>query len=121
MLDHVTIGVSDVGRSKAFYDRILKPIGIERYAEGDVFQGYGANGKAFFWIGLKPHPVTGMHIAFAVQSRALVDIFHSEALAAGARDNGAPGLRPHYHPHYYGAFIFDPDGHNVEAVCHISM
>jgi catechol 2,3-dioxygenase-like lactoylglutathione lyase family enzyme len=119
MLDHVTIGVSDIARSIAFYDKVLKSIGIERlYAEGDSFAGYGINKKAFFWIGLKSSPITGMHIAFAVQDRALVDRFHLIGLSAGGRDNGPPGPRQHYHPHYYGAFILDPDGHNVEAVCH---
>ena len=118
MLDHVTIGVSDIARSIAFYDKVLKSIGIERlYAEGDSFAGYGINKKAFFWIGLKSSPITGMHIAFAVQDRALVDRFHLIGLSAGGRDNGPPGPRQHYHPHYYGAFILDPDGHNVEAVC----
>jgi catechol 2,3-dioxygenase-like lactoylglutathione lyase family enzyme len=119
MLDHVTIGVSDIERSKAFYDNVLKSIGIERlYAEGDSASGYGTNKKAFFWIGLKSSPITGMHIAFGVQERALVDRFHATGLSVGGRDNGVPGLRPHYHPHYYGAFILDPDGHNIEAVCH---
>lgn len=119
MLDHVTIGVSDLGRAKAFYDKALKSIGIERlHAEGDSFAGYGSNRKAFFWIGLKPAPIAGAHIAFAVDDRASVDRFHAAGLSAGGRDNGGPGLRPHYHPHYYGAFILDPDGHNIEAVCH---
>ena len=119
MIDHVTLGVSDIVRSPTFYDRTLAVIGIERlYAEGDAFAGYGAGKKAFFWIGLKTGPITGVHVAFAVDSRDLVDRFHAEGIAAGGRDNGAPGLRPHYHPNYYGAFILDPDGHNIEAVCH---
>lgn len=119
MLDHVTLGVSDVGRSRTFYDKTLAVIGIDRlYAEGDTFAGYGAGKKAFFWIGLKTVPITGVHVAFAVNSRDLVDRFHAAAIAAGGGDNGAPGLRPHYHPNYYGAFILDPDGHNIEAVCH---
>lgn len=119
MLDHVTLGVTDVGRSKAFYDQALRPLGIERlYAEGDSFAGYGANGKAFFWIGLKDAAQTGAHVAFAVADRHTVDRFHQAALAAGGRDNGAPGLRPHYHANYYGAFALDPDGNNIEAVCH---
>src|ERR1700730_10179101 len=118
MLDHVTIGVSDIERSKAFYDRALRPLGIERlYAEGDAFAGYGANRKAFFWIGRRQEPQTGAHIAFTARDRETVDAFHMEALAAGGNDNGPPGLRPHYHPNYYGAFILDPDGHNIEAVC----
>lgn len=118
MLDHVTIGVSNLEQSKAFYDEALKSIGIERlYAEGDSFAGYGANQKAFFWIGLKTSGIIGVHIAFTVDTRAAVDCFHASGLSAGGRDNGCPGLRPHYHPSYYGAFVLDPDGHNIEAVC----
>jgi catechol 2,3-dioxygenase-like lactoylglutathione lyase family enzyme len=119
MLDHVTLGASDIGRSIAFYDQAFAAIGIERlYAEGKTFAGYGVGKKAFFWIGRKDVDITGTHVAFAVPDRASVDRFHAAALAAGGRDNGAPGLRPHYHPNYYGAFILDPDGHNIEAVCH---
>ena len=121
MLDHVSIGVTDIERAKAFYDRALRPLGIERlYAEGDAAAGYGANKKAFFWIGLRSAPQTGAHIAFASPDRATVDAFYKAALAAGGTDNGKPGLRPHYHANYYGAFVLDPDGHNIEAVCRIS-
>ena len=119
MLDHVTIGVSNIARAVAFYDRALAPLGVERlYAEGTSAFGYGAERKAFFWIGLRDTVQTGAHIAFAAGDRGSVDAFHAAALAAGGRDNGAPGLRPQYHAHYYGAFILDPDGHNIEAVCH---
>ena len=119
MLDHVTIGITDVERSKQFYDRALRPLGIARlYAEGESAAGYGVKPKAFFWIGLKAAPQTGAHIAFTAADRATVDRFHLEALAAGGRDNGPPGLRPYYHANYYGAFVLDPDGHNIEAVCH---
>jgi catechol 2,3-dioxygenase-like lactoylglutathione lyase family enzyme len=119
MLDHVTIGVRDVGRSKEFYDRALRPLGITRlYAEGDRFVGYGVQPKAFFWIGRRGTSQTGAHIAFAADDRATVDRFYEEAIAAGGKDNGPPGMRPNYHPNYYGAFILDPDGHNIEAVCH---
>jgi catechol 2,3-dioxygenase-like lactoylglutathione lyase family enzyme len=119
MLDHVTIGVSDITRAIAFYDLALAPLGITRlYAEGEAFAGYGIGEKAFFWIGLKPDQKTGVHIAFAAANRAVVDAFHAAAMAAGATDNGAPGPRPHYHDDYYGAFVLDPDGHNIEAVCH---
>ena len=121
MIDHVTIGVSNLEQSKAFYDETLKSIGIERlYAEGDSFVGYGVNKTAFFWIGLKTSGVTGVHIAFTVDTRAAVDRFYASGLYAGGRDNGSPGLRPRYHTSYYGAFVFDPDGHNIEAVCHRS-
>ena len=119
MLDHVTIGVSDVERSKTFYDRALRPLGITRlYGEGDRFAGYGVSPKAFFWIGWKDTPQTGAHIALTAPDRATVDRFYEEAIAAGGTDNGAPGPRPHYHASYYGAFVLDPDGHNIEAVCH---
>jgi catechol 2,3-dioxygenase-like lactoylglutathione lyase family enzyme len=119
MLDHVTIGVSDIERSKAFYDQALRPLGIERlYAEGQAAAGYGADRKAFFWITLGEASPTGTHIAFATQDRETVKQFHDASLAAGGQDNGQPGLRPHYHENYYGAFILDPDGHNIEAVCH---
>ena len=118
MLDHVTIGVSDIGQSMKFYDRALHPLGIARlYGDGEQFAGYGISPKAFFWIGSRNAPQTGAHIAFAAQDRATVDRFHDEAIAAGGKDNGQPGIRPHYHPDYYGAFVLDPDGHNIEAVC----
>jgi catechol 2,3-dioxygenase-like lactoylglutathione lyase family enzyme len=118
-LDHVTIGISNAEQSKAFYDRALLPLGITRlYAEGGNAAGYGIRPKAFFWIGVKDTPQAGAHIAFTAPDRATVDRFHQEAIAAGGRDNGQPGIRRHYHPNYYGAFVLDPDGHNIEAVCH---
>ena len=118
MLDHVTLGVIGLTRSLAFYDRALKPLGIERLAgDGRKFAGYGANGKAFFWIGERDEVVTDAHVAFAAPDRATVDAFHAAGLAAGGMDNGPPGLRPQYHRDYYGAFVLDPDGHNIEAVC----
>jgi catechol 2,3-dioxygenase-like lactoylglutathione lyase family enzyme len=118
MLDHVTIGVSDIGQSKKFYDQALHPLGIARlYGDGERFAGYGVKPKAFFWIGLRGIPQTGAHIAFAAPDRATVDRFYQEAIAAGGRDNGQPGIRPNYHADYYGAFVLDPDGHNIEAVC----
>jgi catechol 2,3-dioxygenase-like lactoylglutathione lyase family enzyme len=119
LLDHITIGVSDVERSKKFYDQALHPLGIARlFDEVERYAGYGVDPKAFFWIGRRDIPQTGAHIAFAAQDRATVDRFHDEAIAAGGRDNGQPGIRPNYHPNYYGAFVLDPDGHNIEAVCH---
>jgi catechol 2,3-dioxygenase-like lactoylglutathione lyase family enzyme len=118
MLDHVSLSVSDIERSRKFYDQALAPLGIERlYAEGENASGYGANRKAFFWIGLREALQTGSHVAFAAEDRDTVDRFHQAALSAGGRDNGPPGLRPHYHEDYYGAFVLDPDGHNIEAVC----
>ena len=85
---------------------------------GGAAAGFGAEGKPFFWISTGDHPKGALHVAFAAASRAVVDEFYKAAIAAGGRDNGAPGLRPHYHANYYGAFVFDPDGNNVEAVCH---
>ena len=86
---------------------------------GGTACGYGKDGKPFFWFGDKEKVGKGFHIAFAVDKRKLVDAFYKAALAAGGKDNGAPGLRPHYHSNYYGAFVHDPDGHNVEVVCHL--
>jgi catechol 2,3-dioxygenase-like lactoylglutathione lyase family enzyme len=121
MLDHVTIGTSDRARAREFYDRALKPLGIDRLcAEAQTASGYGADKKAFFWISARDAVMTGVHVAFAAPDHATVDAFHAAALAAGGRDNGAPGPRPHYHRHYCGAFVLDPDGHNIEAVCHLS-
>ena len=121
MLDHVTLGVSDLERSKTFYDRALSPLGIARlYAEAGRFAGYGIDPKAFFWIGTRPNAQSGAHVAFTAKDRATVDRFYADAIAAGGKDNGGPGLRPHYHANYYGAFVLDPDGHNIEAVCHLA-
>jgi catechol 2,3-dioxygenase-like lactoylglutathione lyase family enzyme len=120
MLDHMGFGVSDLHRSRAFYEKALAPLGIAivRDAPEREAMGFGAAGKPFFWIakaeGLKGH----LHVAFVTENRAAVDAFHRAALAAGGADNGAPGLRAHYHPSYYGAFVLDPDGNNIEAVCH---
>jgi catechol 2,3-dioxygenase-like lactoylglutathione lyase family enzyme len=121
MIDHVTIAVADFTRANAFYQGALKPLGLGAVmeAEGDdEYAGFGAEGKAFCWIAAGDKPRGGTHVAFAARTRAEVDSFHRAAIAAGGRDNGAPGLRPQYHPNYYGAFIFDPDGNNIEAVCH---
>jgi catechol 2,3-dioxygenase-like lactoylglutathione lyase family enzyme len=119
MLDHVTLGVTGLTRSIKFYDHALKPLGIERLArDGSKSVGYGASGKAFFWIGERDEVGSGAHVAFAAPDRETVGAFHAAAIAAGGHDNGEPGLRPQYHRHYYGAFVLDPDGHNIEAVCH---
>ena len=119
VLDHVTIGVTDLARARAFYDAALAPLGIVYMCgEGDTFSGYGDGESAFFWFGLRDAAQTGVHVAFTAADRATVDRFHAAALAAGGEDHGAPGLRPQYHADYYGAFVLDPDGHNIEAVCH---
>ena len=120
MLDHVTVGVEDIERAKRFYDSALRPLGVTRlYGDGNRFAGYGINPKAFFWIGIRNKPQTGSHIAFAANDRATVDRFYEAAIAAGGKDNGRPGIRAHYDPDYYGAFVLDPDGHNIEAVCRL--
>lgn len=120
MLDHITIGVTDDEKSKSFYDLALSPLGIERlYGDPKIFAGYGIRPKAFFWIGLREGPQTSAHIAFTAPDRVTVKRFHAAALAAGGHDNGPAGIRPHYHQNYYGAFVLDPDGHNIEAVCHL--
>jgi len=127
MLDHIGITVADFDRSLRFYTGVLAPLGYglvmqvtpEMTGTDARHAGFGKDGKPDFWIGTGGQPTrNGLHLAFAAADRAAVDTFHAAALAAGARDNGAPGLRPHYHPNYYGAFVIDPDGHNIEAVCH---
>jgi catechol 2,3-dioxygenase-like lactoylglutathione lyase family enzyme len=119
MLDHVTLGVQDAKRAIAFYDQAFKALGVARlYGDGAYFAGYGAGPKAFFWIGQRDGQQTGAHIAFACKDRETVFAFHAAALAAGGTDNGQPGLRLTYHPNYFAAYILDPDGHNIEAVCH---
>jgi len=126
MLDHVGFAVADAERSKRFYEQALAPLGLslvmsvtaeQTQSEGTA-HGFGTKNNPFFWIGDNERVGEGSHVAFKVENRGLVDAFHVAALAAGGRDNGAPGLRPHYHPDYYAAFVFDPDGINVEAVCH---
>ena len=125
MIDHSGFAVSDFRRSKAFYAATLAPLGVTLLMEVTAEQtgaaahaGFGADGKPFFWIGDAGPPPGQLHIAFAARSCEAVDAFHAAALRAGGRDNGAPGLRPHYHPDYYAAFVLDPDGVNVEAVHH---
>ena len=118
MLDHIGFAVSDWDRSMAFYDLALAPLGLELLADYGSGGGYGRGERACFWIGLGAVPQTVLHVAFTAETRAEVDAFYAAALAAGGVDNGPPGLRPHYHPNYYAAFVLDPDGHNIEAVCH---
>lgn len=119
ILDHLGISVSDYAQSKAFYDAALKPLGIGLVLEVQGWAGYGRPGHPQFWFGPGASPQKGLHIAFAAENRAQVRAFHEAALAAGAKDNGPPGIREIYHPNYYGAFVIGPDGHNVEAVCHL--
>jgi len=125
MLDHIGFPVSDYARSKAFYEKALATLGyrvvmeVTKEQSGGTYEGAGfGDNKPYFWIG-SGKPLTGaLHVAFVAKDRSAVDAFYKAALAEGALDNGPPGLRPHYHPNYYGAFVRDPDGHNVEAVCH---
>jgi catechol 2,3-dioxygenase-like lactoylglutathione lyase family enzyme len=134
MLDHVNIRVSDYDRSKKFYEAALAPLGYTLLMESASGAGFHKESIPDFWI-KKGEPVSvgaqaarqelslgcggpSVHVAFASESRSMVDAFYRAAVAAGANDNGAPGLRPNYHPHYYGAFVLDPDGYNIEAVCH---
>jgi catechol 2,3-dioxygenase-like lactoylglutathione lyase family enzyme len=127
MLDHIGFPVSDYARSKSFYLKALAPLGytlvmeVEQKVEKDFSAGgFGRDRKPEFWIGGEGKLNRAIHIAVVAKDRAAVDAFYRAALAAGGEDNGAPGLRPHYHPNYYAAFVFDPDGHNIEAVCHAS-
>jgi catechol 2,3-dioxygenase-like lactoylglutathione lyase family enzyme len=128
MIDHIGFPVSDYARARAFYTEALAPLGYGIVMEVTQEQtghapaaGFGADGKPDFWIGgeggeggsNKP-----LHVAILAKDRATIDAFYRAAIGAGGRDNGAPGIRAHYHPHYYGAFVLDPDGHNIEAVCH---
>ncbi len=117
MLDHVGLVVSDYAGSKRFFERALAPLGYTLLMEFGTVAGFGADGKPDFWIA-QGAPAPSVHVAFSSSDRATVDAFHAAAIAAGGRDNGPPGLRPQYHPNYYGAFAFDPDGNNIEAVCH---
>jgi catechol 2,3-dioxygenase-like lactoylglutathione lyase family enzyme len=118
MFDHLGFGVSNLAESKAFFLQALQPLGVALVMEGPYGVGMGRNGKPALWIHETATAPAPMHLAFTAASRRDVDAFYQAALAAGGKDNGAPGLRPHYHPNYYGAFVIGPDGHNVEAVCH---
>jgi catechol 2,3-dioxygenase-like lactoylglutathione lyase family enzyme len=118
MIDHLGIRVSDYRGSKRFYEAALAPLGYKLIMEFDGAAGLGVGGKPDFWIS-EGKPAEAVHVAFASPSRVLVNAFYKAAIAAGGRDNGAPGVRAEYHPNYYGGFVLDPDGNNVEAVCHL--
>jgi catechol 2,3-dioxygenase-like lactoylglutathione lyase family enzyme len=124
MIDHTGISVADFEVSKAFYDKAMAPLGASllymvpaEFTGGAKVGGYGRD-RPTFWLHESANTGPGRHYAFTARSRAEVDAFHAAALTAGGKDNGAPGPRPHYHANYYGAFVFDPDGNNIEAVCH---
>jgi catechol 2,3-dioxygenase-like lactoylglutathione lyase family enzyme len=125
MIDHMGIGCGDFDASRLFYEAALTPLGMTKVMEvtPEITGGYhgigmGKDGHPFFWFGSGGARGTGMHVAFTADTRAQVDAFYEAAMANGGRDNGPPGIRAHYHPNYYGAFVYDPDGINVEAVCH---
>lgn len=118
ILDHIGYNVHDFARSRAFYEKALAPLAITVLVEGEGWAMMGREGKPQFWFGAMGTPQTGVHLAFAAAARDQVRSFHAAALAAGGTDNGGPGLRPQYHANYYGAFVIDPDGNNIEAVCH---
>ncbi|MFZ1046347.1 MAG: VOC family protein [Pseudolabrys sp.] len=124
MIDHIGFSVLDYARSKTFYESALGPLGytlvMEVTAEetGQPAAGFGSGGKPDFWIGAEGKLEKPVHVAIVANARPAVDAFYRAALAVGGKDNGAPGLRAHYHPSYYAAFVLDPDGHNIEAVCH---
>lgn len=135
MLDHMTFRVTDIARAKAFYSAALAPLGYALAYEGhhgahivgfacpDATEPDGKKTDVWFIDGPSPYggapATTGCHLAWRAQTRAQVDAFHRAAIEAGGRDNGAPGLRPDYHPNYHGAFVIDPEGNNIEAVCHL--
>lgn len=118
IIDHIGLSVSNYERSKEFYTKVLAPLGIVLIMEHSGWAGFGRHGKPELWFGEGETPQKPMHIAFVADDTDAVDAFYKAAIAAGAKDNGPPGIREIYHPHYYGAFVIDPDGHNFEAVCH---
>jgi catechol 2,3-dioxygenase-like lactoylglutathione lyase family enzyme len=127
MLDHVGIPVSNYKASKSFYASVFAPLGYGLIIEvsshetgGTSHAGFGAGAKPEFWIGTGKMIKGQGHFAFRAETREAVRAFYDAAIKAGGQDNGAPGLRPHYHENYFGAFVLDPDGHNIEAVCHLA-
>ncbi|MBP1474954.1 VOC family protein [Frateuria sp. MAH-13] len=123
MFDHLGLPVTDLEHARRFYEQALQPLGIavvKGFPDAvGLAAGQGRKGEQELWLTRTGHAPSPLHIAFAATTRAQVDAFHRAALAAGGRDNGAPGLRPQYHDGYYGAFVIGPDGHNLEAVCHL--
>ena len=117
MIDHMGFAVADMARSKAFYEAALAPLGLRLIRSGDAWAAFGAGAHTEFWIGTYGPPPGRVHFAFVANDRAAVDAFYAAAIKTGGRDNGPPGIRANYHANYYAAFVIDPDGHNVEAVC----
>lgn len=118
MIDHLTLSVADLPLAVGFYEKALAPLGYGLAMSFEQYRGFGPPGKPVLWVKHAEPATQPMHLAFVARDRAAVDAFHAAALAAGARDDGAPGLRPLYHPAYYAAFVVDPLGHPIEAVCH---
>jgi catechol 2,3-dioxygenase-like lactoylglutathione lyase family enzyme len=118
MFDHLGFGVTDLSASKQFYLKALQPLGVTVAMEGPYGVGLGRDNKPLLWISETKERPAHLHLAFSADNRMQVDAFYRAALAAGGKDNGPPGLRPHYHANYYGAFVIGPDGHNIEVVCH---
>ena len=118
LIDHLGLNVSDLAVSRPFYEKALEPLGIMVLADYPKFVGLGEDEAPYLWLAERESTSHGVHVAFHCKQRALVDSFHEAALSAGGKDNGSPGLREIYHPTYYGAFVLDPDGNNLEAVCH---
>ena len=118
MIDHIGIKVSSLEQSKRFYEQMLESIGYCLFEAHAEFAGFGRGGKPDFWIHAGEAPTATVHVAFRASERNQVETFYAAAIAAGARDNGPPGLRDKYHPNYFGAFVLDPDGNNIEVVCH---
>jgi catechol 2,3-dioxygenase-like lactoylglutathione lyase family enzyme len=119
MIDHMTLRVRDYEKSKAFFQAVLKPLGYELTVEWEGFAGLGVKKKPDFWLAAaEKRQYDQLHVAFRAPNRKAVDAFYEAAIKAGAKDNGAPGPRTDYHPNYYGAFVLDLDGHNIEACCH---
>jgi catechol 2,3-dioxygenase-like lactoylglutathione lyase family enzyme len=124
MLDHISIGVRDLARTRRFYDAVLTPLGYTCLSPGEDGLGYGGSAPAF-WVSVTDHPVpadlrSGLHVSFIAPSRGAVDAFHAAALRSGGTDNGTPGLRTAYGPGYYAAFVIDPDGYRIEAHCEVA-
>ena len=125
MIDHTGLNMSDAAKSRAFYEKALAPLGYvvmmeipKEFTGGSVVLGLGVPPKPDFWLNEATPQVPRIHVSFRAENRTVVDAFYAAAMAAGGKDNGPPGLRPHYHENYYGAFVLDPDGHNIEACCH---
>ena len=121
MLDHVSIGVSDIKRAGEFYDAVLKPLGFTRLSDGETSLGYGGKAPVLWLLAsggtVKPDVKSGLHFCFSANDRPGVDGFYAAAMKAGAKDNGKPGIRKDYSPNYYAAFVIDPDGYRIEAYC----